>query len=402
MNENRPAHEVFISYSSVGNDKVIADAVCAKLEEHKIKCWIAPRDVVPGRNYGGAIVDALSQSRVFVLVFSNNANESQQVLREVERAVSKGIPVIPFRIEDVTPSTDMEYFLSATHWLDALTPPVEQHIQLLATTIRTLLDAQGRGEEAVNADAPLQTDEATEPPQTDEAAKLPKSEDVGQSEKPAPAAHLTNEVFAEGIEGRLALNNDDLRIWVAERKSKRSKILLLLLRLLAVALPLVMIYAIATPSSEQYLATGQEASEDVFFNILITLSWLSSPLAAFLLAWRTGFARSWLIIFPILALVTFTLSLIYMVFLKTLPRNALADCKRSEGLYRKPGDSYQKELAMVLARKATVYSHMGKKRDAHMSAREALLISNKYRMTALTGYLNGLLQKLNSGNAADA
>ncbi len=41
-------HDVFISYAH--EDKAIADAICAKLEENKIRCWIAPRDITPGKN----------------------------------------------------------------------------------------------------------------------------------------------------------------------------------------------------------------------------------------------------------------------------------------------------------------------------------------------------------------
>ncbi|HSC34946.1 MAG TPA: DUF4189 domain-containing protein, partial [Thermodesulfobacteriota bacterium] len=82
-------------------------------------------------------------SRVMVLVFSSNANESQQIIREVERAVSKGIPVIPFRVEDVDPNKSLEYFISAPHWLDALTPPLEKHLGQLLSTIKLLLSRQG-------------------------------------------------------------------------------------------------------------------------------------------------------------------------------------------------------------------------------------------------------------------
>jgi hypothetical protein len=134
------AHEVFISHSTHGHDKPIADAVCAELERQRIRCWIAPRDVRPGHSFGGEIVEAIEDSLVFVIVFSNQSNKSPQVLREVERAVHKGIPIIPFRIEDFTPSKDMEYFLSSTHWLDALTPPLEKHLQKLADIVRVILE----------------------------------------------------------------------------------------------------------------------------------------------------------------------------------------------------------------------------------------------------------------------
>ena len=131
------AHDVFISYSN--RDKAVADAACAALERRRIRCWIAPRDVLPGVPYGEALINAIQGSRVMVLVFSASANDSPQVMREVERAVSKGIPIIPFRIENVPPSKSMEFFISAPHWLDALTPPLEQHLEKLADTIELLL-----------------------------------------------------------------------------------------------------------------------------------------------------------------------------------------------------------------------------------------------------------------------
>jgi TIR domain len=131
------AHDVFISYSSV--DKTIADAVCAKLEEKKIRCWIAPRDVIPGAAYAGEIVEAINQSDLLVLILSSHSNTSGQVLREVERAVSKSLPILPFRIEQVELSQSLEYFLSTPHWLDAITPPVEKHLNHLVGTVEVLL-----------------------------------------------------------------------------------------------------------------------------------------------------------------------------------------------------------------------------------------------------------------------
>jgi DNA-directed RNA polymerase subunit RPC12/RpoP len=129
-------YDVFISYSNV--DKQAADAVCASLEAKKWRCWIAPRDVLPGSEWGAAIVSAIEQSRLMVLVYSSHANSSQQVIREVERAVNKAVPIIPFRIEAVPPSKNMEYFLSASHWMDAMTKPMEEHLDELGRVIKAL------------------------------------------------------------------------------------------------------------------------------------------------------------------------------------------------------------------------------------------------------------------------
>ncbi len=131
------AHDVFISYSS--KDMAAGEAVCAALEGRGLRCWIAPRDIVPGIGWAKSIVRAIGQSRIMVLVFSENANRSPQIEREVERAVNKGIPIIPLRIENVQPSEALEYFLSSPHWLDAFKPPLGQHLDRLAEAVKMQL-----------------------------------------------------------------------------------------------------------------------------------------------------------------------------------------------------------------------------------------------------------------------
>jgi hypothetical protein len=134
------AFDVFISYSS--HDKPIANAACAALESANIRCWIAPRDISPGRNYGESIIDAIESAKVFVLILSGTANTSPQISREVERAVSKGLVIVPVRIEDVAPSRSLEYFISSPHWLDAFPPPRERYFGKLIESVRALLGAE--------------------------------------------------------------------------------------------------------------------------------------------------------------------------------------------------------------------------------------------------------------------
>jgi tetratricopeptide (TPR) repeat protein len=133
------AHEVFVSYSN--RDKKAADATCAVLESRGIRCWIAPRDVSPGRPWAEAIIDAMREARVMVLIFSAHANESEQIKREVERAVARGLPIIPVRLENVLPAKSLEYFISAAHWLDAFPPPVENYLNDLAGAVKGLVGA---------------------------------------------------------------------------------------------------------------------------------------------------------------------------------------------------------------------------------------------------------------------
>ncbi len=182
------AHDVFISYAS--SDKAIADAVCSQLESiHRIRCWIAPRDVTPGANWAGSIIDALDESKIMVLIFSSSANASMQIEREVERAVHKGISIIPLRIENTTPTKTLEYFISAPHWLDALSVPLELHINKLAAAVKSLLAKAGQAPAQQTLTDLVATvtkiDPATEPkaPVTLAAAKETASTDPARARK---------------------------------------------------------------------------------------------------------------------------------------------------------------------------------------------------------------------------
>src|ERR1043166_7730200 len=155
------AHDVFISHSA--QDKAVADAVCAALERAGVRCWIAPRDVQPGRSFAGEITRAIQQSKVMVMIFSAHSNNSDQVLREVQLAVNAHLHIIQFRIEDVHLNDDLRYFLSTPHWLDALPPPLEAHLERLKNSIKALLAEAGEAaaSESQPTRPPIRSEEHT-------------------------------------------------------------------------------------------------------------------------------------------------------------------------------------------------------------------------------------------------
>lgn len=140
------AHDVFISYSAT--DQRAANAVCHRLEAAGIRCWIAPRDVGFGKDWGLSIVEAIGEAKLVVVIFSAAANASRHVLDEVGTALDAGATVIPFRIEDIRPTGALLLHLNRLHWLDALSPPLDQHIDRLIESAKRNLPAAGEGEEA--------------------------------------------------------------------------------------------------------------------------------------------------------------------------------------------------------------------------------------------------------------
>ena len=123
-----------ISYSRM--DQQYANMIVAILEKNNIKCWIDYRDSMPGANYASSIVRAIKNSDFMVVVLSNNSMESPQVLNEINSAVNNGIIIIPFKIDSSQLNDNFEYYIGKTHWLDAITPPIESHINQLVETIK--------------------------------------------------------------------------------------------------------------------------------------------------------------------------------------------------------------------------------------------------------------------------
>lgn len=123
--------DVFISYEH--QSKSIADNICAYLESKGVRCWYAPRDVVGP--YADAIVNAIEQCKVFVLILNHSSSESVHVLNEVEMAYKRimqgDLTLVPFKVDDGILSKSMEYYVKRLHWIDAVSATLEQAIDQL-------------------------------------------------------------------------------------------------------------------------------------------------------------------------------------------------------------------------------------------------------------------------------
>ena len=128
---------VFISHAS--SDRGAAEEICRAFEDRKLACFIAPRDILPGRNYGEAIALAIEGAQLLVLVLSASAGRSEHVLREVELAARYRVRVLPFRIGPVSVSKALDYFLAGAQYFDASSDALDRNADLLAERAARLL-----------------------------------------------------------------------------------------------------------------------------------------------------------------------------------------------------------------------------------------------------------------------
>jgi N-acetylneuraminic acid mutarotase len=160
------AHQVFVSHAT--EDLDTAQRVCKVLEADGISCWLATRDVKAGKDYAAAILDAIQNSQLVLLVFSGHANTSPYVLREIERAIAYGRPVLSLRIDNAIPSASMEYYLNLWQWLDVAIG-VEKKRREVVAAVRGQLDRVLHA-----ATSPNEQSEADTRPQAISSHKRPR------------------------------------------------------------------------------------------------------------------------------------------------------------------------------------------------------------------------------------
>ena len=148
-------HDIFVSYSTT--DKLFVDALVNRLENDKLRCWYSPRDIPAGVTRPSAISQAIKQTPVMLLVFSESANASQEVLRELALASNHKSLVIPVRIENVLPGAELEYHLTNRHWLDVCDMELEAALARVAEGVQkysALFQKKPASSEGSQADVP--------------------------------------------------------------------------------------------------------------------------------------------------------------------------------------------------------------------------------------------------------
>lgn len=135
-------HNVFISYSPP--DKPIADAICTHLEAAGIRCWIAPRDLTPGKEEMSAIGAAIAQSGAMVLIFSADSNPSEAITHQLYLAANAGAAIITLKVDEVIPLPAKRFYLGRTQWLEATRPPTSEQMEMLLERTREAMDQAQR------------------------------------------------------------------------------------------------------------------------------------------------------------------------------------------------------------------------------------------------------------------
>jgi hypothetical protein len=181
-------YDAFISFSS--KDGIAADKLRHGLELRGLSCWISSRDVAPGADFADSIVKALETSSVMVLVFSANANNSDEVKKELVLAGEYKMPVMPVRIENVLPSGAFRYQLTIRQYLD-LFEDWDTNLARLAEQVSRMAESRAAFMGNVSAEPKQPTAVASDqqtPPPAARTAAAGQMNPAAQTARPAATA----------------------------------------------------------------------------------------------------------------------------------------------------------------------------------------------------------------------
>jgi len=129
--------DVFISYAT-GEATPVCESLCEHLEATGLKCWMAPRNIMPSVSWDEAILDGIESSALVVVLCDRKADQSGYVKREVALANECDKPVLPVRL-DAFPLRGLRFLLLMHHWFEAAEGGFEGHLERLTNDIYKLL-----------------------------------------------------------------------------------------------------------------------------------------------------------------------------------------------------------------------------------------------------------------------
>jgi len=136
------AGEIFISYRRA--DRAWAQLLHGRLRAEGVEAWYDAQ-VGAGEDWRIVTAKALEDSRIFVLLFSENAAQSSDIAKELAAAVLEKKLIVPVRLENIAPKGAFLYELASRNWINAY-DDTEARLAELAKGLARLVRSGARDE----------------------------------------------------------------------------------------------------------------------------------------------------------------------------------------------------------------------------------------------------------------
>lgn len=202
------ARDIFVCYSS--NDIDTVKSLIEKIESDGTTCWYSdrnmPKNSLSQFDYKSKIEEAISKSKVFLVIMSRNSMLSDDVKWELDMADKHQIiNRIEYRIEEVENTTKFKFFFDGIQWIDAANEPQEA---LLLGRIYDLLHSRD-GENSAVGDEDLKNDNTDNDEFTSEEDVNDEENNNGEDEANQSSENITDTIEDVQEESEDQIINDE-------------------------------------------------------------------------------------------------------------------------------------------------------------------------------------------------
>lgn len=150
-------YDIFISYSR--KDTKIADRICAALDRVGITYFIDRKGIAGGMEFPAVLADAIADSRIFLLLASENSYESPYTNKEIYFAFNCKCMMLPYIIDGSQLPMHLQFTFADINWRTITEHPVDtvlvaDLLQLLGKSAASVKPTKVSGTKIITAGAP--------------------------------------------------------------------------------------------------------------------------------------------------------------------------------------------------------------------------------------------------------
>ena len=192
-------YDVFISYTA--EDEKLVEKITAYFEHYNLSCFFACRDLPAGIPWSQGIAEAVEQSRIALVVYSDNYNSASWLDDELSKIAESGNPIFVYALTNANYSEGKNDYLknvpcvgAVGNIYDAFPYIYETACNILGQPIEPTQPAEVVLKDMLSEDAPQQTE--TTPQESPEAVSAPV-----EIEKPSVSVSEKQSAVARGNKG---------------------------------------------------------------------------------------------------------------------------------------------------------------------------------------------------------
>ena len=134
VKEEKCEYDVFISYASF--DSLIVDEISNKLSKLGVNVWRDVNNIRGGSSFVKEIPEAISKSKLFLVLLTPEAEDSNWIEREIIQATNDGKEIIPYKIGSYESKSNIKFMLGNIQIINHRNVSINELVDIIYNKIK--------------------------------------------------------------------------------------------------------------------------------------------------------------------------------------------------------------------------------------------------------------------------